>query len=343
MSIDNDHSRSAGSRRLAIVGAGAWGTTLAALAARAGSSVTLLVRDSEMAKSFSQRRGQVRNHRSTTLPASIRVTNSPRDALTSSEVIVFAVPIQALRGAVSAAADLLPGKTLINAGKGLEVSTLLRPTQVIADVLGGEGVASLCALSGPNLAVEINAGLPATTVVASSDPGAAELARGALMSPQFRIYTSGDVVGVEMGGALKNVIAIGAGIGDGLGAGDNAKAAFLTRGIAEIARLGIACGAEPLTFAGLSGIGDLIATCASPLSRNNRVGRELAQGKRLDEILARMGEVAEGVPTTKAARALGVRMSVDMPITAQMHEVLFAGKAPLEAIRDLMAREPTQE
>jgi len=343
MSIDHDYARSAGSQRLTIVGAGAWGTTLAVLAARAGSNVTLLVRDSAMADSLSQRRGEARDYRGTILPAGLHVTSSLHDAFSASEVIVFAVPIQALRGAVVASAELLQRKILVNAGKGLELSTLLRPTQILADVLGGEGAASLCALSGPNLAAEINAGLPATAVVASREPRAAVLARGVLMSPQFRIYTSGDVIGVEMGGALKNIIAIGAGIGDGLGAGDNAKAAFLTRGIAEIARLGIACGAEPLTFAGLSGIGDLIATCSSSLSRNNRVGRELAQGKRLDEILNRMGEVAEGVPTTKAARELGVRMGVDMPITSQMHEVLFAGKAPLEAIRDLMAREPTRE
>jgi glycerol-3-phosphate dehydrogenase (NAD(P)+) len=171
----------------------------------------------------------------------------------------------------------------------------------------------------------------------------AERMMGIFHSARFRVYTATDVAGVELGGALKNVIAIGAGIGDGLGAGDNAKAAFITRGIAEITRLGVASGADVLTFAGLSGIGDLIATCASPLSRNHRVGAALAQGQRLEAILAGMGEVAEGVPTTRAALELGKRHGVELPIVEQMHRVLFDGVAPTEAIQSLMAREPTDE
>jgi glycerol-3-phosphate dehydrogenase (NAD(P)+) len=206
------------------------------------------------------------------------------------------------------------------------------------------GAASrVCALSGPNLAGEVAADKPATTVVAGHDLAAAELARDLLIGPQFRCYTNGDVVGVEMGGALKNIIAIGAGMADGLGAGDNAKAAFMTRGVAEVARLGVAAGANPLTFAGLAGLGDLVATCASPLSRNRRVGAELARGRSLPEIQAGMSQVAEGVFTTRAARELGTRLGVEMPITDQMHAILFEGKSPLAAIADLMRREPKHE
>lgn len=326
-----------------VVGAGAWGTTLAILAHRAGSDATLLVRNPNLAVELSQTRRHPRKLKDVDIPTNVSVTASPDTALTSGEIVIVAVPIQSLRGVVKAFANRLAGKIVVNAGKGLERRTLLRPTQIISEELAAQSDTPVCALSGPNLAAEVAAGLPATTVVAARDSAPSEAVRDALMSPQFRVYTSRDVIGVEMGGALKNIIAIGAGIGDGLGAGDNAKAAFLTRGIAEIARLGIACGAEPLTFAGLSGIGDLIATCASPLSRNNRVGRELARGRLLPDILREMDEVAEGVPTTEAAHALGQRLGVELPITAQMHGVLFAEKSPVDAVRELMAREPKQE
>jgi glycerol-3-phosphate dehydrogenase (NAD(P)+) len=342
MSIDGDGRTPARSTRVTVVGAGAWGTTLAILAHRAGSDATLLVRDPTLATELSQSRRHPRRIGDADIPAKVRVTADPDMAFASSGIVIFAVPIQALREVVKIFARSLDGKVIVNAGKGLERNSLCRPTQVIVEELALESDA-VCALSGPNLAAEIVAGQPAATVVAARDSTACEVVRIALMSPQFRVYTSRDIIGVEMGGALKNIIAIGAGIGDGLGAGDNAKAAFLTRGIAEIARLGIACGAEPLTFAGLSGIGDLIATCASPLSRNNRVGRELARGRPLAAILKDMDETAEGVPTTEAAYQLGLRLGVELPITAQMHDVLFAGKPPLAAIRDLMIREPKQE
>ena len=218
-----------------------------------------------------------------------------------------------------------------------------RMTEVVADELGAERAGQVCALSGPNLAREVAAGKPAVTVVAGRDLAAAERARDLLMGPQFRCYTNEDVVGVEMGGALKNIVAIGAGIGDGLGAGDNAKAAFLTRGIAEIARLGIAVGADPLTFAGLAGLGDLVATCASPLSRNHHLGVELARGRSLAEVRAGMSQVAEGVTTTEAAYALGRREGVELPIVDQMYEVLFRNKPPLAAVADLMGREAKHE
>ncbi|MDP9364273.1 MAG: NAD(P)-dependent glycerol-3-phosphate dehydrogenase, partial [Chloroflexota bacterium] len=231
---------------------------------------------------------------------------------------------------------------VISAAKGLERRTLRRMTEVVREELPASAAARVCALSRPNLAPEVGAGKPAAAVIAGAST-AAERARDLLMGPQFRCYTNQDVVGVEIGGALKNVIALGAGIGDGLAAGDNAKAAFLTRGIAEIARLGVAVGAEPLTFAGLTGLGDLVATCASPLSRNRRVGQELAKGRSLAEVLAGMSQVAEGVTTTEAARELGRRAGVELPITEQMHAVLFEGKSPLAAVADLMRRDAKDE
>ena len=329
--------------KVAVVGGGAWGTTLALLALGATGRATLIVRDPKQADVMTKLRRHPRSLQGVVLPDGLEITAMAEGALDSADIAVFAVPVQSLRDAVMNVAPRLRGKTLVTAAKGLERATLRRPTEIVATAIQDISVTSVCALSGPNLAAEIAAGQPATTVVAGSDQPSCELVRDALMSPRFRIYTSRDVVGVEMGGALKNIIAIGAGIGDGLKAGDNAKAAFLTRGITEIARLGTACGAEPLTFAGLSGIGDLIATCASPLSRNNRVGRELARGHRLADILSGLDEVAEGVPTTEAAYLLGRRLGVELPITEQMYAVLFTGKSPIAAIQDLMGREPKQE
>jgi len=216
-------------------------------------------------------------------------------------------------------------------------------TQVLKEELSSPAASSVCALSGPNLALEIANEKPSTTVVASEDLGAAELVQDLLISTQFRPYTNEDVIGVEMAGALKNIIAIGAGIGDGMGAGDNAKAAFITRGLAEIARLGIAAGANPLTFAGLAGLGDLVATCASPLSRNHHVGEQLARGKSLREIQEAMPHNAEGVFTTAAARKLARLHGVEMPITEQLYSVLYEGKPALEAIGELMQRESKHE
>ncbi len=313
---------------IAIVGAGAWGTTLALLADRAGQRAALLARDPT---------GRL-------LPRSIKVSSRPEVALASADIVLIAVPAQAMRQAIRPIAPLLDGKIVVSCAKGLEIATFRRPTQMIDEELRNMGMtATICALSGPNLATEIAAGKPASTVIASTDAEGARAVQSALASSRFRIYTNADVIGVEMAGALKNILAIGAGIADGMDAGDNAKAAFLTRGIAEIARLGIACGAEPLTFAGLAGIGDVMATCASPLSRNHRVGVELAKGRTLAEILAEMNEVAEGVPTTRAAVQLGRALDVSIPITDQMHAVLFAGKSPLAAIAELMARDPTDE
>lgn len=330
-------------RRLAVIGGGAWGTTLAIVAARAGTPVTLVVRDQADAELMRRERRHPRSLKGIALPQEIKVTTDASDALIGAGVVILTIPTQKLRSGIGTLASLLQGKVVVSAAKGIEIDTLMRPTQIIADVLGNDEVTPICALSGPNLALEIAQGKPGTTVVASEDAEAAEKVQALLMGPTFRVYTSDDVVGVEMGGALKNIIAIGAGIGDGLGAGDNAKAAFMTRGIVEMSRLGIAHGAQALTFAGLSGIGDLIATCSSGLSRNHQVGVGLASGKSLEDVLAGMSEVAEGVDTTRAAIALAHQSGVEMPIAEQMFEVLFRGKSPLDAVRDLMSREPRTE
>jgi glycerol-3-phosphate dehydrogenase (NAD(P)+) len=230
---------------------------------------------------------------------------------------------------------------VVCASKGLELGTHLRLAQVLAQELpAGTAIA---ALSGPNLAKEIARGFPAAAVVASREAWAAERARATLSTPTYRVYTSEDVAGVELGGALKNIIALGVGISDGLGYGDNAKASFMTRALAEITRLALAAGANALTLAGLAGLGDLIATCSSPLSRNRMLGLELAQGRSLQELLAERKTVAEGVTTTRAALELAAELGVELPITEQIARVLFEGKEVRTAVAELMVRDPKRE
>ncbi len=327
--------------KVAVVGGGSWGTTLAIVAARAGPEVSLFVRDPALAAALAATRRHPARSSLAVLPATVSPTADLAVSCTGAAVIVLAVPSQVLREAARRVAPLAGGAVVVSAAKGLERGSLKRLSEVVREEVPS-AADRICALSGPNLAGEIAAGKPAASVVAGP-PAAAARVRDRLMGAQFRCYTNEDVVGVEIGGALKNVVAIGAGIGDGLGAGENAKAAFVTRGIAEIARLGIALGAEPLTFAGLAGIGDLVATCASPLSRNRRLGQALAEGRGLAEIEAALGEVAEGVATTEAARELGRQTGVELPITEQVYAVLFEGKPPLAAIADLMRREAKDE
>ena len=327
---------------VAVVGAGSWGTALAVVAARAGRRVALWARDAETAAAIAAARRNERYLPESDLPATVRVTADLNDACRAADMILLAVPSQAMRQTVRHLRPLIGDAVLVSVAKGLERGSLKRMTEIVREELGSGSAERVCALPGPNLAVEVAAGKPATTVVAGAT-AAAERARTLLMDDHFRCYTNGDVVGVEMGGALKNIVAIGVGIGDGLGAGDNAKAAFMTRGIAEIARLGVAGGADPLTFAGLAGLGDLVATCASPLSRNRRVGQELAAGRSLADIQAGMTQVAEGIFTTEAASELGRRYGVELPITEQMRAVLFGGKSPFVAITDLMRRDAKDE
>jgi glycerol-3-phosphate dehydrogenase (NAD(P)+) len=249
--------------------------------------------------------------------------------------------IQALKPYLERAADKA---IVVSAAKGLELGTLLRMTEVLEEELGAPWADRLAALSGPNLAKELVAGKPATTVIGSANAETAQRAQELLTGGRFRVYTNPDVVGVEFGGALKNIIALAAGMADGMTAGDSAKAALITRGLVEIGRLGMAAGASLFTFAGLAGLGDLIATCASPLSRNRTLGELLAQGKTMEEARVIMrGQVAEGVTTTKAARELAARYSVEMPITEQLYQVLFENKPALEGLGSLLTREPTDE
>jgi glycerol-3-phosphate dehydrogenase (NAD(P)+) len=327
--------------KVVIIGAGAWGTTLAGLASKAGSAVTLVVRDEEVYRSLRDTGQHPVSVPGYHLPGEVRLARAIADVASGGDLIVVAVPSAAVTGVAASIVATGYGGPVVSATKGIDPESLHTPSERIAEVLGD--TRRVAALSGPNLAAELAAGHPAAAVVAADDAALARMVRSALMSPQYRIYTAADVIGVEIAGALKNVIAIGAGIADGLDAGQNAKAAYMTRGIAEMARLGVALGANPLTFAGLAGIGDLIATCSSEKSRNHTVGRGLAAGKPLERILDELKEVAEGVPTTRAAMQLGKVHAVELPIATQIARVMFEGVHPQEAIAALMARDATTE
>ncbi len=328
--------------RVTIIGSGAWGTTLAGLAHQAGSDVTLVARNAEVHRALSQARRHPVSLPGYELPRAVTVVRDAMDALRSGpECVLVAVPSAGVTTVAEVIATSGYVGPIVTATKGLDPVGLTTPSERLAEVIGVE--ARIAALSGPNLAGEIAAGLPAAAVVAAANEAIADMVRTALMSSRFRIYTSDDITGVEIAGAFKNVIAIGAGIADGLLAGQNAKAAYITRGIAEMARLGIACGANPLTFAGLAGIGDLVATCNSERSRNHTVGRGLAEGRDLAEILQSLREVAEGVPTTRAALALGKVKGVELPIAAQIARVMFDGVPPENAIAALMDRDAARE
>lgn len=327
----------------AIVGATTWGSTLAILTARRGVPVRLLCRTPAEADGL-RRDGQHRRFvPGVPFPPALSPEHDPA-VLRDAPLVILAVPSDRFRHNVRRIADCLsPDAAIVSVTKGLERPDGLRMTEVLAQELPTLPSERFAVLSGPNLAGEVIVGKPALTVVASAGEATRRLAQDTLMSPAFRVYTSDDVVGVELGGALKNIIALAAGIADGLDGGDNAKAALLTRGLNEIGRLGLAAGAQLLTFAGLAGLGDVIATCSSPLSRNRRVGAELAQGRPLPDILAGMDAVAEGVNTTVAALEMAERLAVDMPITRLMYRVLFEGLPAAECIPALMERPPRAE
>ena len=322
-----------------VVGATTWGTTLALVLADKGCPVTLLARDPEECGRLESARENSRFLPGVAFPSLLRVSSDAEEALQGTSLTVVAVPSDRMRENVRRiGAHLSADSVVVSASKGLELPSALRMTQAMAEELPASLHPGICALSGPNLAKEILQGKPASTVVAGATQEAAERAQAILLSHRFRVYTSSDVAGVELGGALKNIVALGAGICDGLAFGENAKAAFVTRGLAEIARLGIAAGAEPLTFAGLAGVGDVIATCASRLSRNRYVGEQLAQGRSWPEIRAAMDNVAEGVNATGAALKMAVGLNVEMPIAQTTYRVLFEGLPPREAAAELMER-----
>jgi glycerol-3-phosphate dehydrogenase (NAD(P)+) len=331
--------------RVAVVGTGSWGTTLAILAARQGLEVSLITRSEGEAREMREAGENARFMSGYPFPPGLTPTADMERALAGIDMLLMVVPSQTMRANARALKPYLRSGTIVlSCAKGLELHTLLRMTQVLAEELGEEHARSLAALSGPNLAKEIVAGKAATTVIAASDLDVARRAQELLTGGRFRVYTNPDVTGVEFGGALKNIIELAAGMADGIQAGDSAKAAIITRGLVEIGRLGVAAGASLFTFAGLAGLGDLIATCASPLSRNRTMGELLAQGKNANEVRAIMhGQVAEGVTTTAAARELAARHDVEMPITDQLYRVLFEGTDLMTGLNALLTRDPTDE
>ncbi len=330
--------------RVAVIGATTWGTALGIILARNDIPVDLVVRNEQESDLLGSQRENTRFLPGVAFPDAMSVTASVSDSVPPAQMLVLAVPSPTLRQNLEAVRDsITPGAVLLNAAKGLEWPDGKRMSRVMEESLPPHLHDGICTLSGPNFAREIVDGKIASTVVAGRDAAMTEHAQAVLMSPSFRVYTSDDVTGVELGGALKNIIALGAGIADGLNIGDNGKAAFITRGLAEITRLGIAAGAHPLTFAGLAGLGDLIATCASRLSRNRYVGEQLAQGRSWPEIRDSMKNVAEGVNTTKSALAMAAELNVELPIAQATHRVLFEGLSPRDAIVELMERPPRSE
>lgn len=322
---------------VAVLGAGGWGTALAVHLARVGHQVTLWGRDPVLVADMRTRHANAVYLPDVTFPAAVCATSDMADALGAAELVVAAVPSHGLREVLAAAADhIAVGATVISATKGLEQGSLLRMSEVVAQELGHAH--DVVVLSGPSFASEVARELPTAVVVASRSGAAAERVQREFRAPYFRLYASEDVPGVEIGGAMKNVIAIAAGVADGLGLGHNAQAGLITRGLAEISRLACAAGAKRDTLSGLAGLGDLVLTCTGALSRNRHVGIELARGRALGDVLAGMKMVAEGVRTADAALALGARHGIELPIASQVSEVLRGRKEPRSALLDLMLR-----
>ncbi|MBN2416609.1 NAD(P)H-dependent glycerol-3-phosphate dehydrogenase [bacterium] len=329
---------------ISILGGGSWGTALALLAARNGHRVTVWEFNRELADRVRASRRNPDFLPGITIPEEVRITSELDEAAAAADCILIAVPSHVVREVTGALAALLPAETLlVSCSKGIENDTLKPVTDVIAEMLPRVSAGRIAVLSGPSHAEEVARAVPTAVTVASRSGDTAETVQSLLMSPAFRVYTSPDLTGVELGGALKNVIAVAAGIIDGVGGGDNTKAALMTRGIVEITRLGAAMGADPLTFAGLSGMGDLIVTCMSRHSRNRYLGEQIGRGNTLAQVLAGMVQVAEGVRTAKSVRSLSRRLKVQMPISDEVYNVLFEDKPAKEAVHDLMTRDPKQE
>ncbi len=327
---------------VAVVGAGAWGTTLAAIVARREPAL-LVTRRPEVAEEINATHRNERRLPGIDLPDDLVATANAAEIAGATDLVIFASPSRHLRSVVEEAAPHIPpGADVLSVVKGLEAGSLLRMSEVIADA-GGVEPARIAALSGPNLASEIARGLPASAVIAATDLELANRIADRLGRREFRLYVNSDILGVELCGALKNVLAIAAGAADGLGFGDNGKAGLMTRGLAEMIRLGAAAGANRLTFAGLAGIGDVIATCGSRLSRNHRLGEELARGRSWAEIEADLPGTAEGAYTVDAALALADRYGVEMPIAHEVHAALFEGKSVQRCLIDLLSRESKDE
>lgn len=328
--------------KTAILGSGAMGTACAVLLAEhSDQEIALWARNPAAADDMSKTRQNRRLLPGVNIPDQVQITADIDAAVADSDLLVAAIPTKFLRQALTdLAPHLTQNRPVVSVVKGIENETFLRPSGIIADVLGNRAVV---ALSGPSHAEEISRRLPASVVAACGDLALAKLVQERFNTDRFRVYTNSDIVGVELAGALKNVVAIAAGICDGLGYGDNAKSALMTRGLVEITRFGVHFGAESTTFAGLAGIGDLITTCTSSHSRNRRVGELLGQGKTLDDILSTMDSVAEGVTTTRSVYDLAELKGIEMPITTEIYQVMFEGKSPVEATDSLMSRPPREE
>ncbi|MCW8795589.1 MAG: NAD(P)H-dependent glycerol-3-phosphate dehydrogenase [Chlorobium sp.] len=330
--------------KITVLGAGSWGTTLAVLLAGKGASVHLWAHRLEFARELEVNRENVRYLPGVTIPDSILIEDDIVGAVQGASLIVTAVPSQALRETLALFRDVsLTDTIIVNVAKGIELDTGKRLSEVIPEVLSEVSPAQVAVLYGPSHAEEVSDKQPTTVVAASSCLDTAEKVQEAFHTSMFRVYVNTDIIGVEIAGSVKNIIAIAAGISDGIGYGDNAKAAIITRGLAEMSRLAVSLGGDPMTVSGLSGIGDLVVTCLSRHSRNRYLGEQIGQGRKLEEVISHMNMVAEGVSTTKAVFSLSNRLGVDMPITSAVYEMLFENKPAEQAILDLMTREPKKE
>ena len=327
-------------KNIAVIGAGSWGTALANLLADKGLAVDLWVREPEIYQQIKQERENKIFLPNIKLSPNLNPVQSFNQALAGKELAVMVVPSHVFREILQQIKPYLaPGVPILSATKGIENETLLTMQQVLAAVLDKTHAKQYACLAGPSFAKEVSLKLPTAVTIACQDPEEAAQLQRLFFTEFFRVYTSQDIIGIELCGAIKNVIALGAGIADGLGSGYNARAALITRGLAEITRLGMALGANPQTFAGLAGMGDLVLTCTSDLSRNRTVGMQIGKGKTLPEITKDMKMVAEGVKTTQSAYDLATKIGVDMPITEQVYAILYKGKDPKQAVKELMTRE----
>ncbi len=329
--------------RIAVIGAGSWGTAVGAIAA-VNADAVLWARDPAVAARIADEHVNPDYLPGIALPVSLDATSDLGQACAGADVVVMGVPSHGFRAVLKVAAPSIGADVpVLSLSKGVEQGTLLRMTEVIADVLDGHRADRIGVLTGPNLAREVAEGQPTASVVAIPDAETATELQGLFMTATFRVYTNPDVVGCEIAGALKNVVALAAGIAHGLGYGDNTKAALITRGLAELARLGVALGGDPLTFSGLAGMGDLVATCTSDKSRNRTVGVALGQGRKLEDIVTEMKMVAEGVKSTEAVLELARRLDVELPIAEQVGAVLYEGRSPADIVPALMLRQAKPE
>ncbi len=330
--------------KIGVIGAGAWGTALAMLLADQGQDVTLWMYEKDLAEEMARTRENRVYLPGFTLPPSIAVTSSLESAVKDKSLLLSVVPSHTVRTVTKQYATFLPkNAVIVSASKGIEIDTLMPLSEIFKDVLPKEFHSRLCFLSGPSFAKEVAQKMPTAITLACYDPAIGKRAQEVLSNSYFRVYTNQDVIGVELAGSLKNVVAIAAGALEGMGFGYNTTAALLTRGLAEMARLGVAMGGKLTTFSGLAGMGDLVLTCTGGLSRNRTLGTRLGKGEKLDDIMKGAKTVAEGVKTSKAARDLAGKFNIEMPIVDEVYQILYEGKDPRLALKDLMTRELKEE